>query len=166
MLKYLLKLFFFPRRESYLLPSEISLSILNKATIPANHLSPASSMLAHQVQGESWSSLLREVMRSPSVEKHQNPTGHGPEEPALEILLWAGSWPRGLFPLQGLGKSVSLLFPQGLSGYCVRLGHGKPWFNPVLSLRPLVQLWLSYQPSSTSVSLVATDWQQRQGVSQ
>lgn len=49
-------------------------------------------MLAHQVQGASWSSLLREVMQSPSVEKHKNPTGHGPEEPAVEILLWTGTW--------------------------------------------------------------------------
>lgn len=50
---------------------------------------------------------------------------------------------RGLFQLQWLGKSVNLLFSQGVSGYCVRLGHGKLWLNSRLSLRPPVQLWLS-----------------------
>lgn len=70
MLKYLLKLFF-PRRESYFLLREIPLSILSKATVPANHVRTARSMLARQIQGASWSRLLREVMQSPSGEKHK-----------------------------------------------------------------------------------------------
>lgn len=90
--KISLKAIFFPRRESYFLTREVSLSILNKETVPTNHLSTARSMLAHQVQGASWSRLLREVMQSPSVEKHKIPTGHGPEEPAVDILLGTGTW--------------------------------------------------------------------------
>lgn len=87
MLKYLLKLFFSQKRA--LLPSKGDITVYTEQSnnpCKSPQLSTVSSMLAHQVQGESWSRLLREVM-SPSMEKHKNPTEHGPEEPALEILL-------------------------------------------------------------------------------
>lgn len=80
MLKYLLQPFFPP----HFLPREISLCILKKITISAKSPSNCySCMLAHQVQGESWSRSLREVLQSPSVETRKTQLDR-PGEPALE----------------------------------------------------------------------------------